>query len=80
MYGHDRRFVRILKNALFFVYPRLLLSLENVSHVLRNKLPPVFGEGGDIALAQRASDDTFNRRGQDVFPDCFFSGIEEFLV
>lgn len=63
MYGHDRCLVRIFKNTLFFVYPRLLLGLENGSQAVRDLLPLVFGEGGDVTLAQCASDDTFGRYG-----------------
>jgi len=80
VYGHDRRLIRILKNTLFFIYPCLLLGFENASYAIRNDFPPIFREDGDIAFAQRASDDAFDRRRQGVFPVRFFSGAEEFLV
>ena len=80
MRGHERRLVRILKDTLFFVYPRFLLGLENVSQIVCHPLPLIFGEGRDVALAQPPSDDTFGRCGQDIFQRNFFWDPEEFLV
>ena len=51
MLDHDRRFVRILKSTLLFVYPCLLLGLKNVPQGIHYPLPLVFGEDGDVALA-----------------------------
>lgn len=78
--SHDHCLVWIFENTLFLIYPRLLLGLENVSHSVRNPLPFVFREGGDVALAQRASDDTLRRYGKDIFPRNFLRSAEEFLV
>ena len=63
VYCHDHRLVRVLKNTLYFVYPYLLLSLKNISHVVRNNFPLAFRESGDVAPCQFPGDDAFNGHG-----------------
>lgn len=80
MYGHDRRFVRVFKNTLFFIYPYFLLCLENTSQALGHLPPSVIGENGDVAPAQRARDDTVTRYGKYILPRRFFRRPKQFLI